>query len=283
MTIQAAFAHIIKSIQPLYEEREAANIAHMLLEHITGMGKMDRIVYKDKPLDDTQLAGLQAGIEALLAKRPIQYIIGSSWFYGMELLVNQHVLIPRPETEELVEWILSENTNPQAHILDIGTGSGCIPIALQKQLPQAKVWGIDISEDALAVAQSNATRQQTPVQFAVMSALDTAATAELPPFDIIVSNPPYIRQREKADMQHQVVDYEPSLALFVPDNDPLLFYRYIGTLALQKLPTGGKLYFEINEALGNEVVELLQSQGFTDVTLRADLFGKHRMVSATKG
>ncbi|WP_295117988.1 peptide chain release factor N(5)-glutamine methyltransferase [uncultured Chitinophaga sp.] len=283
MNIQAAFTHLTQSIQPLYDEREAVNIAHMLMEHITGLGKMDRIIYKEKKLDEEQFSALQSAIEALLRNRPVQYIIGKSWFYGMELVVNEHVLIPRPETEELVEWILSDNNNPHARILDIGTGSGCIPIALSQNLPKATVWAIDISEDALAVAQNNATRQKTPVQFAVMSALDATATAELPDFDIIVSNPPYIKQSEKTGMQQQVIDYEPSLALFVPDTDPLLFYRHIGLLAINKLPAQGKLYFEINEALGKEVVELLQNQGFTNVTLRTDLFGKDRMVSATKG
>lgn len=283
MTIQAAFAHITNTILPLYEAREAANIAHMLMEHVTGMGKMDRIVHKDKALEPAQLQALQSAITDLQRNRPIQYIIGISWFYGMEFQVNESVLIPRPETEELVEWILTEQPGEPIRLLDIGTGSGCIPISLQKNLPGATVWAIDVSEDALATAQGNATRLHAPVHFAVMDALDTAATATLPEFDIIVSNPPYIRQREKADMQHQVVDFEPSLALFVPDLDPLLFYRAIGLLAQQKLAPQGKLYFEINEALGKEVVALLHAQGFINVILRADLFGKDRMVSATKG
>lgn len=283
MTIQVAFAHLTSSIQPLYDAREAANIAHILMEHITGLGKMDRIVYKEKKLDEAQLTQLQQAIEALLCQEPVQHITGKSWFYGMELDVNEHVLIPRPETEELVEWVLLENHNPQARILDIGTGSGCIPVALHKNLPQATVWAMDVSEQALEVAKSNAVKQKTPVHFTLMSALDDAATATLPAFDIIVSNPPYIKQSEKADMQPQVADHEPSLALFVPDNDALLFYRHIGRLALAKLPAQGKLYFEINEALGKEVVQLLESQGFTAVTLRQDLFGKDRMVSAIKG
>jgi release factor glutamine methyltransferase len=201
----------------------------------------------------------------------------------MELLVNPHVLIPRPETEELVEWMVNDVRicgYADVRMLDIGTGSGCIPLALKKELPAASVWGIDVSAGAVETAKANAVQQQLEVHFEEVNVLDEQATAALPVFDFIVSNPPYIKYSEHAGMQQQVLAYEPSLALFVPDEDALLFYRVIATLAKKKLAPGGSLYFEINEALGNEVVELLKAAGFKEVVLKQDIFGKDRMVKA---
>lgn len=285
MTLQTAFAHIINTLDPIHGPRESAAIAHIVMEHITGLSRMDRIVYKDRALSDEQAVQLQQAVEALLKHQPVQYITGSSWFYGMELLVNPHVLIPRPETEELVEWVVrdarsSKLSNPR--ILDIGTGSGAIPIALKKELPMATVWGVDISAGALDTASNNATRQKLEIHFELVDILDTAVTTTLPLFDVIVSNPPYICERESADMQEHVVAYEPSIALFVPDSDPLLFYRQIGLLALHKLNPGGALYFEINEAFGKETAALLEAQGYVNVEIRQDLFGKDRMVKGVK-
>ncbi|WP_161596762.1 peptide chain release factor N(5)-glutamine methyltransferase [Chitinophaga vietnamensis] len=279
MTIQTAFTYLTGAISDIYDEREAANIAHIVLEHLTGMSKLDRIIHKAQLLSTEQHAGLKAAITALQRHEPVQYITGSSWFYGMELLVTPDVLIPRPETEELVEWIVQDAaTQPSAHILDIGTGSGCIPLALKKSLPAATVWGIDVSEGALQVARNNGVRQKLDVTFKHTDVLDALQVADLPNFNIIVSNPPYITQSEKKSMQQQVWGFEPSLALFVPDNDALLFYRHISLLAQNKLKPGGLLYFEINEALGKEVVALMESHGFTEVELKQDMFGKDRMV-----
>jgi release factor glutamine methyltransferase len=225
-------------------------------------------------------------VEALLKQQPVQYVTGTAWFYGMELMVNPQVLIPRPETEELVEWIVNDVrmvrqlADADMRMLDIGTGSGCIPLALKKELPAADVWGIDVSPGALETAKANATQQQLDVRFEQVNVLDEQATATLPFFDVIVSNPPYIKQSEHTSMQQQVLAYEPALALFVPDEDALLFYRVIAALAKHKLARGGSLYFEINEALGNEVVELLKATGYKDVTLKQDIFGKDRMVKA---
>jgi len=275
MTVQAAFTLIVHTLEPLQGAREAANIAHILMEHLTGMSKMDRIIYKDRPF--LQEAQLQTSLNALLQHQPIQYVIGKSWFYGLELMVNSHVLIPRPETEELVEWIVKDAKTP-VKILDIGTGSGAIPLALKKELPQAEVWSVDISEGALEVASANAVQLNLDVHFEQIDILSPAP--QLPSFDIIVSNPPYIRESEQADMEEQVVSYEPRIALFVPDHDALLFYRQIGLLALDKLTAGGRLYFEINEAFGKEVVVLLEEQGFIDVVLKQDIYGKDRMVRA---
>jgi release factor glutamine methyltransferase len=285
MTIQTAFTQIITSLEPLHGQREAANIAHIVMEYVTGMSKMDRIVYKDNALTIPQAEQLQRALEALLQHQPVQYVTGSSWFYGMELKVDSNVLIPRPETEELVEWIVADirsSKHLQSRILDIGTGSGAIPLAIKKELPQTTVWSVDISEGALEVAATNARQQQLDIHFEQVDILDTTATAGLPSFDVIVSNPPYICDRERADMQEQVVSFEPAIALFVPDHDALLFYRQIGLLAKEKLHTGGALYFEINEAFGKETVALLEEQGFGAVELKQDLFGKDRMVKAVR-
>ncbi|WP_186452558.1 peptide chain release factor N(5)-glutamine methyltransferase [Chitinophaga polysaccharea] len=279
MTIQTAFTYITGAISELYDEREAASIAHIIMEHLTGMSKLDRIVHKTKILSPDQKQRLKTAIEALQRQEPVQYITGTGWFYGMELLVNKNVLIPRPETEELVEWIVQDAAHRhRLHLLDVGTGSGCIPLALKKSLPDAQVSAVDVSEGALEVARSNASRLHLDVNFLLMDALNPAQVSTLPSFDLIVSNPPYITQSEQQSMQERVWGYEPSIALFVPDSDALLFYRHISMMAQQKLLPGGALYFEINEALGKEVVALMEELGFKEVTLKQDMFGKDRMV-----
>jgi release factor glutamine methyltransferase len=283
LTIQTAFTYITGAIGERYDEREAANIAHIIMEYLTGMSKLDRIVHKTKILSPDQKQRLKEAIEALQRHEPVQYITGTSWFYGMELLVNKNVLIPRPETEELVEWMVQDAAHRhRLHLLDVGTGSGCIPLALKKSRPDAQVSAIDVSEGALEVARSNAARQRLEVSFLHMDALSPEQMAGLPEFDMIVSNPPYIAQSEQADMQELVWGYEPSLALFVPDHDALLFYRHISLMAQSRLIPGGALYFEINEALGKEVVALMESIGFAEVTLKQDMFGKDRMVKGIK-
>jgi release factor glutamine methyltransferase len=284
MTIQVAFIQILQALSPIHGDREAASIAHILMEHITGLGKVDRIVYKDRELTEDQEYLFRSSLEAMRRNEPVQYLTGTSWFYGMELRVTPDVLIPRPETEELAEWIIEDAKKAETppRILDIGTGSGAIPLAIKKNLPLAAVSAVDISEGALKIASGNAEQLSLDVRFSRLDILDPAAAAVLPAFDIIVSNPPYICERERAGMQEQVLNYEPGIALFVPDHDPLLFYRAIGLLALEKLAAGGGLYFEINEAYGAETVRMLEEQGFVDVVLKQDLFGKDRMVKATK-
>ncbi|MBV8252788.1 MAG: peptide chain release factor N(5)-glutamine methyltransferase [Chitinophaga sp.] len=281
MTIQTAFTFITGAIGDIYEEREASNIAHIVLEHITGLGKLDRIIHKERALTPEQKEQLMAAIAALQRMEPIQYITGTAWFYGLEFNVSPAVLIPRPETEELVDWIVKDAVGRHGlHILDIGTGSGCIPLSLKSVLPDASISGADVSDAALDVARSNGVKLNLDVNFRRLDALDPAQMAGLEHFDIIVSNPPYITQKEQAEMQQQVWGFEPSLALFVPDNDALLFYRHIALTALEKLRKPGLLYFEINEALGKEVVGLLQGLGFEQVELKQDFFGKDRMVKA---
>lgn len=283
MTIQSAFAGVTAAIRHLYDAREAANIGHLLMEHITGLGKLDRIVHKDGDLTPAQETLYQQSLADLLAHKPIQHITGKSWFYGLELQVSDQVLIPRPETEELVEWILKDHpSQPAWRLLDVGTGSGCIPIALKKHWPSADVWAMDVSPGAIALATRNATAQHTPVRFVTQDVLGADASQVLPSLNIIISNPPYIPEQERAEMQPLVTEFEPSLALFVPDKDPLLFYRRIAQLAKEKLEPGGKLYFEIHESFGREVTGLLEKEQFTEVQLRQDMFGKDRMVKAVK-
>ncbi len=283
MTIQSAFAGLTAAIGHLYDAREAANIGHLLMEHITGLGKLDRIVHKDGDLTPAQEDLYQQSLAALLAQKPIQHITGKSWFYGLELLVSDQVLIPRPETEELVEWILKDHpSQPAWRLLDIGTGSGCIPIALKKHWPAADIWAMDVSPGAISLATRNASLQHTPIRFVQQDVLSPDASKVLPSLNIIISNPPYIPETERADMQALVTAFEPSVALFVPDSDPLLFYRRIALLALEKLETGGKLYFEIHESFGQEVMSLLEKEGYAEVQLRQDMFGKDRMVRAVK-
>ncbi|WP_158618237.1 peptide chain release factor N(5)-glutamine methyltransferase [Chitinophaga lutea] len=283
MTIQSAFASLVTAIRPVYDAREAANIAHLVMEHITGLGKLDRVVHKDADLSPAQETQYQQALNDLLEHRPVQHITGKSWFYGLELVVNDQVLIPRPETEELVEWILLDHpSKPALRLLDIGTGSGSIPIALKNQWPVADVWAMDVSAGAIAIATRNAGIQHTPIRFLHHDVLSADTYKVLPTFNIIVSNPPYIPEQEKRGMQKQVEAFEPSIALFVPDKDPLLFYRTIAMLAKEKLEPKGRLYFEIHESYGAAVTEMLKKKGFTDVQLKQDMFGKDRMVRGTR-
>lgn len=211
----------------------------------------------------------------LLRKRPVQYVLGEAWFAGMKFFVNEHVLIPRPETEELVEWINKGDT-----ILDIGTGSGCIPVALKKKYPDTLVYACDISEGALQVAQANANTNNTAIGFIHCDVLNKNEWHKLPEADIIVSNPPYIPLDEKASMHENVLEFEPHLALFVSNEDPLIFYKAIADLAKSKLKRNGVIYFEIHEDLGSSVQHLLESKNFRHVELKKDLQGKDRMIRA---
>jgi release factor glutamine methyltransferase len=217
----------------------------------------------------------------LKTQKPIQYILGETSFYGLTFEVNEHTLIPRPETEELVQWILETNsTNSPLKILDIGTGSGCIPVALKKNLNQAAVFGLDVSEKALEVATKNASMNLVDVTFIQKDILATTAFDHY--FSVIVSNPPYVRELEKKDIKSNVLQFEPHLALFVKDTDALLFYRKITQLAQEYLQPGGQLFFEINQYLGTEMIALVKSYGFTQIELRKDIYGNDRMLRAIK-
>lgn len=280
MTVQAAQQQLLTSLYELYDNREAANIADWVMEHITGMRKIDRIMHKQSPLAPDRLAKLEQYTRELLANKPVQYVLHEAWFCGMPFYVDENVLIPRPETEELVEWVVAEAGSKQS-ILDIGTGSGCIPVSLKKKLPQVKVYSCDVSSPALMIAAKNAAAQNITVHFIQTDFLDAGTWPTLPAVDIIVSNPPYIPHHNQYSMLPNVLAYEPHLALFVPNEDPLVFYEAIARFAQQKLLPGGCIFAEIHEDLGQQTKTLFESKGFV-AEVKKDFQGKNRMVKAGK-
>lgn len=281
-------------LSSLYDEKEVESFFYLTLEKLHQKKRIDLALQPDLSMDETLLSQWETVLAELKTYKPIQYILGETEFYGLPFLVNENVLIPRPETEELVELIVSsfkfQVSSPEVSglkILDIGAGSGCIPISLKKNLPSAEVFAIDVSPNALEVAQKNAEINRVEVNFIEANILLTDSLA-LPTrnsqlattFDIIVSNPPYVRNLEKAEINPNVLEFEPHLALFVEDNDALLFYRKITELAKNHLSENGKLYFEINQYLGKETVALVESYGFKNVQLIKDIYGNDRMISA---
>ena len=320
MTILQDSKNLIAELKKIYDDREATNIADMVMEKITGYTKSQRLIYKESVLDKKQQQLLQDFTQQLLQHKPAQYVLHEAWFAGLKFYVDENVLIPRPETEELVEWIIpneyevrntrfksqdskfktqdsrhqTQNSENEIHyssltthhspftILDIGTGSGCIAIALKKKLPTAEVYATDISAEALTIALANADQNKTSINFFQADILNFDFEKQLPQFDIIVSNPPYIRQSEALQMRENVLLFEPASALFVPDNNPLLFYSAIADFALKKLKPNGKLYFEINEneQMGEEVAEVLLQKGFKKIQIKKDIQDKNRFVFA---
>ena len=285
MTIQFAYKQLLAQLYEIYDAREAANIADWVIENVTGQRKIDRIVYKDFPVSEAQQLQLANIVEELLQHKPVQYVLGEAWFADMKLMVNKSVLIPRPETEELVEWMsedIKKSGNAEISLVDVGTGSGCIAIAMKKKLPGLKVSAIDVSKDALEVAKLNSLKQKTNVQFFHLDFLNENEWNSLEKYNIIASNPPYIKESEAADMQKNVLQYEPHLALFVPDENALTFYEAIARFSGEHLKPDGSVYVEINEALGDQVVELFAKNGLSKIILKKDLQGKDRMVKATR-
>jgi release factor glutamine methyltransferase len=284
------FLHALSS---LYDEKEIESFFYLTLEKLHQKKRIDLALQPDLAMDETQFSQWETVLAELKTHKPIQYILGETEFYGLPFLVNENVLIPRPETEELVQLILddlsirAQSRSENITILDIGTGSGCIPISLKKNLPSAEVFAIDVSKNALEVAQKNAEINRVEVNFIEANILLTDSLV-LPTrnsqlatlFDIIVSNPPYVRNLEKAEINPNVLEFEPHFALFVEDNDALLFYRKITELAKNHLAENGKLYFEINQYLGKETVALVESYGFNNVQLIKDIYGNDRMISS---
>ena len=280
MTMHEAQQQLQTTLYQLYDNREAATIADWVMEHVTGLRKIDRIMHKQSPLSPEPLAQLQQYTQELLTHKPVQYVLHEAWFCGMPFYVDENVLIPRPETEELVEWVVEEVGGKKSlHFLDIGTGSGCIPISLKKKMPHAEIYACDVSEGALAVAQKNAAAQQTAVHFLPVDFLDDTTWHTLPAVDIIVSNPPYIPNHNQNSMLQNVLAYEPHLALFVPNEDPLLFYNAIARFAQQKLLPGGYIFVEIHEDLGEQTKALFESKEFA-ADVKKDFQGRDRMVRA---
>jgi release factor glutamine methyltransferase len=284
MTTREAYQELLLQLSGLYHDGEAANIADLVMEYVTGRKRIDRITGKDDPVTGQQQSRLAIITGKLLENTPVQYVLNEAWFGGMKLYVDEHVLIPRPETEELVQWIIDEVRSTKYEIrsvLDIGTGSGCIPIALKKKLGKVVTRAIDVSEGALNVAVKNAMIQGVQVYFMRMDFLDEHTWKNLGKFDIIASNPPYIKLSEACTMSANVLQHEPHLALFVPDEDALLFYRKIAAFAKEHLEENGSVFLEINEALGKEVNDLFIHEGFK-TELRKDMQGKDRMIKAKR-
>jgi len=284
MTLNEARTVLTKELNKIYGSDELKNIVDLVMEHVTNLPRMDQVKTKLSYLTCGQLETIDSITERLKKNEPVQYVLGEAWFAGMKFKVNKNVLIPRPETEELVDWIVKESqkslVNSQ-YVLDVGTGSGCIPITLKKKLANANISAIDVCSEALFTATENAIEHETDIDFILLDFLDEEQWKELEQFDIIVSNPPYIRQSEKENMHARVKGFEPEKALFVPDNDAMLFYRKLSDFSIQHLKPGGRLFVEINEALGNEVVNLFHSAGFTNIELRKDMQGKDRMVKVS--
>lgn len=276
MTIKYYRDQFIQELNPLYDAGEAESFFYLILEAKHQLKRVDLALQPDLVFSKAELETWNLILEQLKKEIPIQYLLGSTHFYGLEFEVNSNVLIPRPETEELVDWIIQSS---KFKILDIGTGSGCIAISLAKNLPNAEVFALDVSDKALATAQKNAELNQVTIQFIHQSILETENLGRQ--FDLIVSNPPYVRHLEKHEIKKNVLDNEPHLALFVEDNDALIFYRKIAQLAKKNLCPNGQLYFEINQYLGQETLDLLQEMGFKDITLRKDIYGNDRMIKCT--
>ena len=252
----------------------------LILQEVCNLSHSDILSCKFNDLSDNKKQNIISIVKRLQNNEPIQYILGNTEFYGLPFKVTPAVLIPRPETEELVEWILKETQHPTPTILDVGTGSGCIAISLAKNIPKSTVYAWDISKETIAVAQENAALNQVTVHFSEVDALQPIPINQQ--YTLIVSNPPYIKEMEKEQMSSNVLDYEPHHALFVPNNNSLLFYHRIAEIAQQQLASNGWLYFEINHAKGAEVAELLREMQFTQIELRKDISGNPRMVRAMK-
>jgi len=299
MKLGEAEKMIRQQLTTVYDESESGNIAALVLEDCTGFSATEIMMNKDRELAGEQEEKIQQYVQRLIRHEPIQYIMQKTWFYGMELYVDKNVLIPRPETEELVDWIVKDvkasgidvfqknatdaDVTSQLKILDIGTGSGCIALALKKTMPKAEVWGCDVSEEALNVARRNGSDLDIRVDFQGSNFLDEAQHRLLPSVDIIVSNPPYIPLKEKDEMNANVVAHEPHTALFVPNDDALLFYRTIAQFAKKRLHEGGAIYLEIHENLGEAVVDLFRREDYASVEIRKDMQGKDRMVKVVRG
>ena len=266
-------------LSKLYATTEIQSFFNILIESKLNLTRVDVALSPTIKLNKEEFVYFQKALSNLKNSVPIQYIIGETSFYRLQFKVNNNVLIPRPETEELVEWIIKDSKNiPNIKILDIGTGSGCIAISLAKNLPNATVFALDVSEKALEIAQNNAKTNNVTVHFLKENVLKINSLPDS--FDIIVSNPPYVRDLEKKQIQKNVIDYEPHIALFVKNDNPLLFYKKISELAKTHLTQHGSLYFEINQYLGSETVALLADKGFKNIELKKDIFKVDRMIKA---
>jgi release factor glutamine methyltransferase len=282
MILRAFKKKFTQALSEIFPKTEIDSFFFILMEERLNLQRIDTVLKPDFLIPEEQLADLKNILQRLQKEEPIQYILGNTEFYGLPFFVDKSTLIPRSETEELVSWVIEKVTKLQSNsvtklsILDIGTGTGCISISLAKNLPNAKITAIDISSKPLEIAKKNAQLNKVTINFIE---LDILTTKSLPQeFDVIVSNPPYVRELEKKEIKNNVLDNEPHLALFVADENPLIFYSKIADLAKQQLSKNGLLFFEINQYLGKETIALLEEKGFKNIELRKDIFGNNRMV-----
>jgi release factor glutamine methyltransferase len=282
MTLHEAFYTLKTELNKLYPEQEAQAIAHEVMENITQLSKIDRLMSKEQLLSSSQQNEWDYILDELLQGKPMQYVLGKCYFMGKEFLVDKNVLIPRPETEELVIWILNDWAQDKEgkSIFEIGTGSGCIPISLKAEWPEAQINACDVSLGALTVAQKNASHLEQDINFFEQNILDKSLWHHLTQYDNIVSNPPYIPVNEIPSMEANVHEHEPHLALFVADTDRFLFYRIIAQLGKTKLKEGGAIYCEIHRDFPEETKAVFEAEGYTNIELRKDMHDNWRMIKA---
>jgi len=281
MTIEDANRLLISSLAEFYDEREASSISSMVMERLTGMPKSLRILHKSGSFSIKQEELFQYYLNELMKFRPVQYVLGEAWFGSYPFFVDENVLIPRPETEELADWLIKDTSSKDSgtSVLDIGTGSGCIAVYIKKKRKDFNVTGLDISTAALEIAHKNSRINKADVDFILCDIRDPVQWSTLASVDIIISNPPYIPEKQKEFLDKHVKDFEPSLALFVPNDDPILFYKIIGDIAIQKLLGGGALFLEIHHDFSKEIMEWYEKIGFT-LELKKDFSGNNRMIKA---
>ncbi|HEY8732981.1 MAG TPA: peptide chain release factor N(5)-glutamine methyltransferase [Puia sp.] len=281
MTIEQANRLLISSITGLYDDRESASISALVMDRVTGMQKSKRSLYKTSEFSTTQDELFRNYLSELMRNRPVQYVLEEAWFGTLPFYVDENVLIPRPETEELAEWLLEDQSlsRPGISVLDIGTGSGCISVLLKKKRNDFMVTALDVSEAALKIAKKNSIRHNVPIEFVICDIRNRDQWVKLKPADVIISNPPYIPERQKELIEKHIRDFEPGLALFVPDEDPILFYKIIGVIAGQKLNPGGAVFLEIHHDYAKDIMEWYEKNGFS-IQVRKDFSGKSRMIKA---
>lgn len=280
MTVREKLVEVRKRLSGIYDDRERESVILLIFEYVKGWHRVDLIINEGKELSDFSSRKIDGIVDRLILGEPIQYITGTARFFGMDFKVGPGVLIPRPETAELVDWIIDENKSSDLSVLDIGTGSGCIAVCLSLNLPFADVTGLDVSEVALEYARKNADNLKAKVKFVEADMYSWLPDSES--LDIIVSNPPYIAPDEKADMEVRVKDFEPELALYVSDDDPIRPYKRIEMIASIGLKPGGKVYMELNPRYADEISDYFKSKGWRDVEMRIDSYGKKRMLRAER-
>ena len=286
MLIREVVDKIWQQLSGKYAETEIDSFVHILFKQYLDMTSFEIHLMQENDMPDDSERQILENVGELAKYRPIQYILGKTEFYELHFELTPDVLIPRPETEEIVDWIVCEYenkiSNTSLSIIDIGTGSGCIAVSLKANFPNSEVWAVDVSEPALSVAKRNAAKNNVEINFIKQDILNEELNyTDCDYFDIIVSNPPYVTPSEKAQMQLNVLEYEPHCALFTPENDPLIFFKRLAAFGIKKLKKSGRIFFEINEAYHEEVADILKQHGFSDISLRKDINGKWRMISAS--